>query len=68
MESRSLFVFGTQMNSSFGYFKIDTLPNINPVYVGKLSSSLLGNVKKSDAENYISVSYPDLTYIQIYRT
>ena len=73
LESRSLFVFATQMNNysssfGFGYFQIDTLPNINPVYVNIASGNLFVCVDKSDAENYVSVAFSSSNVIRIYRT
>ena len=74
LESRSFFVFATRTNISmnsygFGYFEIDTLPNINPVYVHIAAA---GNsfvcVDKSDAENYVSVAFSSSFIIRIYRT
>ena len=73
LESRSLFVLATSTNISlnsfgFGYFKIDTLPNINPVYVTISGGNSFVCVDKSDAENYVSVAFSSSNIIRIYRT
>ena len=66
MTSKNIFVFAAT-TGQFGYFTVENLPNVTPVYVYNLSYSDFAFLEKSHDETFISVSYKTNAMVSIWR-